>query len=290
MKKLIIEVRANEYAMRDANGAVPWTAAELGRDAAAVREAGASIYHFHARRADGAPAHETADYAAAVRAIREACDLLIHPTLGQITVREPEQRARHILEMARDPRLKPDFCPIDAGSTNIDVYDRETGRFLTGDRTYVNTTETLLRFAQAFRDAGVRPCAVVWAIPFLRMIDAMLETGALDSPAYLLLLHSEGGLLGGHPATPAGLRAYLDVLPPGPLEWSVCCEGGNLFQLAATAIRSGGHVAIGVGDYAYPELGAPANADLVREVVRLARALGRDVATPGEAREMLGLT
>lgn len=288
MKKLIIEVRANEYAMRDANPNVPWTADELGRDAVAVREAGASIYHFHARRDDGGPAHATADYAAAIEAIRAGSDILVYPTLGQITVRDPEKRARHIVELAQDPRLRPDFCPIDTGSTNIDVFDREAGRFATGDRTYVNTTETLLSFARTFRECGVRPVAVIWAVPFLRMTGAMLDMGALDTPAYVLLLHSEGGL-GGHPATPAGLRAYLDVLPRHPLEWSVFCEGGNLFELAAMAVRGGGHVAIGIGDYPYPELGAPTNAELVREVVRLAKLMGREIATPEETREMLGM-
>lgn len=289
MKKLIIEVRANEYATREKNPNVPWTAEELGRDAAEVREAGASIYHFHARGSDGSPAHETKDYAAGIAAIRGGSDILVHPTLGQITVRDPAARASHIVEMSRDPRLRPDFCPIDTGSTNIDVFEGGSGRFQTGARTYVNTTETLLDFARTFRACGVRPVAVVWAVPFLRTAEALLEAGELDVPAYLLLLHSEGGLLGAHPGTPAGLNAYLDFLPRHPLEWSVCCEGGNLFQLAATAICSGGHIAIGIGDYAYPELGAPTNAVLVREVARLARLLGREVASPDEAKAMLGM-
>ena len=86
MEKLVIEVRANEYAMRDQNRNVPWTAEELGRDAEEVQAAGASIIHFHARSEDGSPAHATADYAAAIKAIRDVSDLLVHPTLGQITV------------------------------------------------------------------------------------------------------------------------------------------------------------------------------------------------------------
>jgi uncharacterized protein (DUF849 family) len=56
-----------------------------------------------------------------------------------------------------------------------------------------------------------------------------------------------------------------------------------------TAIAEGGHVAIGIGDYAYPELGQPTNADLVREIVHMAKLVGREVATPEEARQMLGM-
>lgn len=151
MEKLVIEVRANEYAMRDRNRNVPWTGEELGRDAGEVRAAGASIIHFHARNADGSPAHATSDYAAAIKAIREASDLLVHPTLGQITVSDVSERVRHVPELARDPCLLPDICPIDTGSTNIDIYDRESRTFASGDRTYLNTTQTLLSFADTFR-------------------------------------------------------------------------------------------------------------------------------------------
>ena len=95
MKKLIIEVRVNEYALRAGNAHVPWTAAELGRDARAIRDAGAAVIHFHARKDDGAPAHGTEDYAAAIRAIRDNSDLIVHPTLGQIIVAGQEERIRH---------------------------------------------------------------------------------------------------------------------------------------------------------------------------------------------------
>ena len=95
MKKLIIEVRVNEYAMRDGNPNVPWSAEELGRDARAIRDAGASIIHFHARGTNGEPAHGPAEYAAAMRAIRDQSDLITHPTLGQINVGGQEERIRH---------------------------------------------------------------------------------------------------------------------------------------------------------------------------------------------------
>ncbi len=71
-------------------------------------------------------------------------------------------------------------------------------------------------------------------------------------------------------------------------KWSVNNKVGNLFGPAA-AIEMGGHVAVGLEDYAYTELGAPTNADVVREVARLARAMGREAATPDDTREMLGM-
>jgi 3-keto-5-aminohexanoate cleavage enzyme len=290
MKKLIIEVRVNEYAMRAGNPNVSWTAEEIGRDARAIREAGASILHFHARKPDGTPAHATEDYAAAIRAIRANSDLLVHPTLGQITLAGQEERMRHIVELSKDPALRPDIAAIDTGSTNIDVYDGRAKAFRTANKVYVNAHDTLMLFCRILRECGVKPCFSAWTSPFLRTADALLDMDLVGEPAYALLVHCEGGILGGHPANSYGLRAFRDHLPQNrQVEWTVCCKEGNLFPAAMTAIAEGGHVAIGIGDYAYPELGHPTNADLVREIVRMAQLVGRDVATPEEARQMLGM-
>jgi 3-keto-5-aminohexanoate cleavage enzyme len=290
MKKLIIEVRVNEYAMREGNPHVPWSAAELGRDAAAIREAGAAVIHFHARGPDGAPAHATADDAAAIRAIRQASDLIVHPTLGQINVAGQEERIRHIVELARDPALKPEIAAIDTGSVNIDRYDARTRSFQTTGKVYVNAHDTLMAFCRRFAEVGVRPVISAWNAPFLRTGAALMDMGLVPEPAYALLVHCEGGLLGGHPASSAGLSAFLSHLPRDRrIEWTVCAKHGNLFPVAMQAIAEGGHVSIGIGDYDYPELGRPTNADLVREIVRMAGLVGREIATPAEARLMLAL-
>ena len=104
-KKLIIEARVNEYMPRDINPNVPFTPAEIGEEAAKAREAGASIVHFHARKPDGSPAHDTETYAATIRAIRARCDALVNPTLGQVTKGGEAERLSHIEEMVKDPAL-----------------------------------------------------------------------------------------------------------------------------------------------------------------------------------------
>ena len=290
VEKLIIEVRVNEYAMRDGNPNVPWTAEEIGRDAAAIRAAGASILHFHARQPDGSPAHGYEAYADTIQAIRNSSDLLIHSTLGQITVQGDEARVAHIRRLVQDPALRPELASMDIGSTNIDVYDPVAKRFTTTSKSYVNSTETLLFFAKTFREIGVKPALACWTIPFLRYVEAFQEMGLLDDPAYLLLVHTDRAILGGHPPTAAGLRAFLDFLPKHrPVQWTVNAKPGNLFPIAAQAIQAGGHVAIGIGDNPYAELGAPTNAELVRRIVDLAKACGREIATPAEARAMLNI-
>jgi 3-keto-5-aminohexanoate cleavage enzyme len=290
MKKLIIEVRVNEYAMRAGNRNVPWSAEEIGRDAAAIREAGAAICHFHARAPDGAPSHAPEVYADAIRAIRRNSDLIVHPTLGQATIGGQEERIRHIEVLAKDPALRPEITALDTGSCNIDIYDAATKTFRTNNRVYVNAHDTLMMFCRRFRELGVRPIVSAWNGPFLRTAEALIDMGLMPEPAYALLVHCEGGILGGHPGTVDGLRSFLAHMPRHRrMEWTVCCKEGNLFPVAMTAIAEGGHVAIGIGDYAYPELGQPTNADLVREIVHMAKLVGREIATPAEAREMLGL-
>ena len=289
-KKLIIEARVNEYMMRDDNPNVPWTPDEIAEAAAGARQAGASIVHYHARNADGSPCHDARTYAETIRKIRGACDVLVHPTLGQVTIKGDEARLRHIVDAADDPALKPDIAPIDIGSTNVDVYDADTKAYRTDDLAYVNTIGTLRFFAGRLRELGVKPVIVSWTIPFTRTLEAFLDMGLVDEPVYLLFALSDGGYLGGHPGTVQGLMAHLDFLPRNRrIEWSVNNKVGNLFGPAAAAIEMGGHVAVGLGDYPYTELGAPTNADVVREMARLAKAMGREVATPDDTREMLGM-
>ena len=289
MQKLIIEARINEYAMRKRNPHVPWSAEEIARDAAACREAGASIVHFHARQENGAPCHDTGKYAEAIAKVHDACDLLVHPTLGANTLAaSKEGRLAHVLDMAKDTRTRPDFAPMDMGSTNIDAYDPAARRYITQDQMYLNSTETLLYFAEEIRAAGLKPCAVAWNISYLREALIFYDMGLLDPPIYLGLTLTEGMISAGHPATPAGLDAYLTNLPKQvPIEWTVYNYGGNLLNLADKIISEGGHVAVGLGDHAYTELGQPTNAEVIGKFSEIARKHGRGVATPEETRQIL---
>ncbi len=289
MQKLIIEARVNEYAMRKRNPHVPWTSEEIARDAAACREAGASIVHFHAREENGAPCHDAARYSDTIARVHEVCDLLVHPTLGANTLAaSKEGRLAHVLEMAKDKRTRPDLAPMDMGSTNIDVFDPASRQYRTTDQMYVNTTETLMYFAREIRAAGIKPCAVAWNISYLREAMIFHQMGLFDEPLYLGLTLTEGMISAGHPATEAGLDAYLGVMPRDvPIEWTVLNGGGSLLHLADKIIGAGGHISAGLGDHPYTELGAPTNAELIASFADIAHRHGRGVATPAEARQIL---
>jgi 3-keto-5-aminohexanoate cleavage enzyme len=291
VKKLIIEVRANEYTMRDGNPNVPWSAEELGRDAAACRAAGATIYHFHARHLDGSPDHRVESYADAIRGIRAVSDLLVHPTLGAITLDlSGPERLAHIEVLCTEPQTRPDFAPMDVGSTNADVFDPDARQFKTTNAIYRNSTETLLFFAKRIPELGIKPYVMSWNIPFTRQIDAFLKMGVLRAPLFLAFNLTDGHSLAGHPGTLPGLQAHLNFLPDSEgLQWTACNHGGDLQPLLDSIISLGGHVSIGLGDYSYRGLGSPTNADLVHLVAKRARMHGREIATPIEARAMLGM-
>jgi 3-keto-5-aminohexanoate cleavage enzyme len=213
------------------------------------------------------------------------------PTLGAWTLPSPEARMSHIIEMAKDPTAKPDFAPIDMATSNVDVYDASARRFLTDDVVYMNTTRTLQYFARTIREAGVRPLVALWNVSGIRVTTAFAEAGLFETPIYAEIVLTEGGLLAGHPGTVRGLESIVDFMPASPhYEWSVMSVGGNLFPLVGAALERGGHIAIGLGDYPYPEFGTPRNGELVERIALMARQVGREVATPTEARRILGLS
>ena len=289
MSPLIIEARVNEYMMRSGGAPVPYLPDEIAADAAECREAGAAVLHFHARRPDGRPEHAYEAYRDTVRAIRARSDILIHPTLGYVTLGAPAAaRLSHITRM-HDEGLAPDFAPMDMGSSNVDRLHAD-GSYETRDLVYTNTTETLMYFGEHIRSRGMKPYLVAWNIGFIRQAEQFMRLGLIDGPAYLCFLVSENYSIAGHPPTPKGVQAFVDFLPPDlPIEWTVCNFGGNLLKLASGIVASGGHISIGLGDYLYPELGTPSNADLVRRIVQIARDCGREVATPAEARRVLAM-
>lgn len=289
-KKLIITCRVNEYTSRVENPHVPFTPDEIAETAAECQQAGASIVHFHARNPDGSPCHASAVYNEIISKIHEKTDMLIDSTLGQITVSDDNDRISHITKAAINPQTRPDFAALDLGSTNIDAYDTSTRSFKTGNKVYQNSIETCLYLAAEMKKAGVKPHLSCWTVPFMRAIDAFLDMRVIDEPAYVQLVLTEGGIIGGHPGTIQGVKSIIDFLPPERrIEWTVCCKEGNLFSAGAFAMERGGHVAPGIGDYAYMEIGSPTNAELVRRFADMSLAMGREIATPEETRELLGI-
>ena len=290
MQKLVIEARVNEYAMRT-NPHVPWLPAEIAKDAAACRDAGATILHFHGRDADGAPDHSYEVYRDTILTTRDLTDIFIHPTLGYVTLdATADERMANIVRLADDPRTKPEFAPMDMGSVNVDWYDPEKRFFTTKGLIYKNGTDTLETFAGIIGERCMTPYLVSWNVGFTRQIGAFLDMGLIKAPAYVCFCMTDGVMLAGHPGTPEGLDAHTAFLPKNHrIEWTAVNFNGDLLKLTEKVILSGGHISIGLGDYPYAEYGMPTNAELIARVVKQARELGREVASLEETRAILNI-
>jgi 3-keto-5-aminohexanoate cleavage enzyme len=285
--KVVIEVRCNEYTMRDRNRHVPWSPDEIAADAAACREAGASIVHFHARDPEtGAIRGDTETYAEVIKTVRRSSDVLLNPTLGASTIADPAVRVAHIPELGKDPATRPDFAPVDLGSFNVDPFDWDTKTFRTEEVVYRTSVGGLRHEIDAITSSGVAVQSVLWNVGSARCLGAFLAMGVLPAPAFAQVTLSDS-MLSTHPGTVRGMQALVEFLPgTHDVHWAVSCFGGNLLRLVTAAVDAGGHVSIGLGDYAYPELGEPTNAQVVAEVVHMVRAIGREPATPDEVREV----
>lgn len=280
----------NELATRDGNPHVPFLPGEVIADAKACCDEGAAIVHFHGRHADGAPNHANEFYLETNAGIRGRCDALIHPTLGYVANdTDAAGRFAAVEEMMKSPETAPHFAPMDCGSVNVDWWNPERGAYDTTNLIYKNSTADLMYFAERIAHHGLAPYLVSWNVSFTRQIDHFLKMGVLKAPAYICFCMTDEVIFSGHPGSVAGLDAHTAFLPAEfDSVWTAANYKGDLFQLTEKIIRQGGHISIGLGDYAYMD-GARhlTNAEVIANVVAQARSLGREPATVAETRELL---
>jgi uncharacterized protein (DUF849 family) len=283
---LVITAALNETTVNDANPSFPYSPAQLVDQAILARRAGASVVHFHAR--DPRTRELSLDcgvYAEIYAGLRRETDLLLEPGLGLIAD-PPQRRIEHLTSI--EPALRPDFAPVEMGAFNVDFWDPARRRFASGDALYDLTRERIQGVLEALAAAGYRAAASCWDLGQLRTARCFREMGLLPERTLWEFTFTGDVVPSGAAPTLPALRAMLDEIPPGE-PWSVGCWNGDVLPIAAIAIVLGGHVRIGLGDYAYERLGAPDHADLVGRVAELARIVGRDIASPAQARELLGL-
>ncbi len=290
--KIIVEVRVNEFASRQYNKSVPWSPEEIAADAKACYDAGASVIHYHGRQPNGEQCHELDFFVRTNRLIREACPILIHPTLGCVA-NEPDALSKLQLvdEMMLDPRGAPDLVPTNVTSVGTLGHCSSVLPAGSTELLYRCSDDVLEQVTDKLAQHGLTQYLVSWNVSCTRHINRFLDAGLIPEPAFLCFMLSEGGALSGHPVTPEGLQAHLIFLPKDKnIEWTVACHDGDLFQITDLIIKAGGHVSIGLGDHPYSAYGEPTNAQLVEWVVAQARELGREPASVEETRALLGMS
>jgi 3-keto-5-aminohexanoate cleavage enzyme len=249
---------------------LPATPEQIVEEALAAWRAGAAVIHLHAREPDGTPTQDMEAFRVLVEGLRDAgCEAIVNLSCGSAGGRS--ERDDRLQPLA----LRPEMASFDAGSINF------------GDRIFEGDLPFLRRMAEAFRREGVRPELECFDTGYLGLALQLREEGLLEDPLVVQFVLGVPG--SGVPATVRQVEHMRGLLPPGA-PWSVCAIGAAQLPLNAYCILAGGHVRTGLEDNLWYGRGDRAtNARLVERVVRLAGELQRPVATPDQAREILGL-
>lgn len=271
MEKLIITACiCGAEVTKEQNPNVPYTVAEIQREAKSAYDAGASIIHLHVREDDGTPTQSAARFKECIDAIKEVCpDVIIQPSTGGAAWMTADERLQPL-------QLDPEMATLDCGTCNFG-----------GDEVFTNTENMIKEFGERMIKLGVKPECEVFDKGMIDMALRLAKKGFINHPIHFDFVM---GVNGGISGEPRDLIFMAESIPQGST-WTVAGVGRAQFPMAVMGIIMGGHVRVGFEDNLYLEKGvlAKSNGELVEKAVRLAKEFGRPIATPAEARQILGL-
>jgi len=249
---------------------VPTTPNEIIRDTYNAFRLGVSVVHVHARDEQGKPTHKKEFFKEIFLGIKKKCpDMIICATTSGRVTPQVEHRSE-VLD------LNPEMASLTVGSLNFPQYAS------------VNSPGTIKTLATIMKDKGILPELEIFEPGFINTAKYLARKGYLKKPLHFNLLL---GSLGTIPADIKDLVYLVESLPHGST-WSATGIGRFQNQINVAAMLMGGHVRVGIEDsiyYNYPKRELATNVKLVKRAVGIAKELGREIATPEEAREILGL-
>ena len=271
MEKLIITAAiCGAEVLKEHNPAVPYTIEECVREAKSAYDAGASIIHLHVRLDDGTPTQDKNRFKDVMDAIYKVCpDVIIQPSTGGAVGMTDDERLQ-------PTELNPEMATLDCGTLNFG-----------GDEVFVDPENTSKYFGQRMIERGIKPELEVFDKSMIDMALRLHKKGFIQKPMHFDFVMGVNGGISGELRDFVFLRGSI----PQDATYTVAGVGRFEFPLAVAAIVDGGHVRVGFEDNVFLSKGvlAKSNGELVEKVVRLAKELGRDIASPAEAREILGL-
>jgi uncharacterized protein (DUF849 family) len=293
MDPLIIEAAINGGTPKSRNPNAPRTPAEVAADTLACMEAGAAVIHAHNEDYLMSGQAAADNYLEGWRPVFAARpDAVISSTvLGRGGV---ANRYGHFRALAEGGMR---MGVLDPGSVNLADHGADG---LPGGRSFVyaNSYQDIAEIIALLAELRLGPSMAIYEPGFLRTALFYERAGKMPAGAMVkLYFNGDYNFLDGQPShvafglppTAKALAAYLEMLEGSSMPWAAAVLGGCVAKtgMARLAIAQGGHVRLGLEDYAGPD--APKNVELIREVVEIARACGRRIATPGEAAEILRL-
>lgn len=270
MDKLIVSVATTgSWPTKQMTPYVPTTPEEIASSAIEAWREGASIVHIHVRDDDGKVVCDPERYRRVMELIREAgCDMVVNLSTSGGAGGASEEARLAVVD------LRPDLASFDAGSMNF------------GERVFLNSPDFLVRLAGRMMEKRVKPEIECFDTGQIDNAVRIINQGLIDPPYWFQIVL---GVKGGASPSPRQLLHMVDMLPAGA-PWSVCAVGRDQLPMNTMAIAMGGHARTGLEDNIYykkDEL-AHSNAQLVARVVRIGRELGREIASPSDARSILG--
>lgn len=257
---------------------LPITPKEQAEAAKEAIEAGASIIHLHVREDDGRPSQRVERFRDSIQAIREAVpQAIIQISTGGAIGEAIENRMKPL-------ELKPEMASLNLGTMNF------------GDDVFFNHPKDILALALKMKQLGIVPELEVYEMGMLENAFRLFKQGHIQEPLHFQFVL---GVVGGISGEPENLISLVQLLRNRFLgilnkeyHWGVAGVGRFQLPLSMQALVMGGNVRVGFEDNIFYHKGvlAKSNAQFVDRIVRIAKEMGREIATPQQAREIIGLS
>ena len=276
---------------------LPITPQQIADEAVRAYEAGAAVCHLHARNPEtGMPVPDTSLMKEIITSIKSRCNIVICITTGGGLGMTVEQRVAPVT------LFKPELASFNAGSINFALFPviprYEEWKFeweklylgMSEDFIFPNTFKSMREYCAIFNEMKTKPEFEIYDAGMVNNVAFMIQAGYIKKPVYIQFVM---GVLGGITPSSENLIFLVDYARRliGDFQFSVCVAGRAQFPICTQSLLIGGNARVGLEDNLYLEKGqmAKSNAEQVAKIVRIARELGIEPATPDEARQILGL-
>lgn len=270
MKTIITVAPTGAWPTKENNPNLPMTPKEIAEDVYECYKAGAAVAHLHMRDDAGKGTMSKEKFEETVKLIREKCDIVLNLTTSGDLNATDETRQAHL------KAIKPELASYDCGSMNW-----------MNNSLFINHPKFLEELGMTMQENGVKPEIEIFDAGMIYNSLYYLKKGVLKAPLHYQFVL---GAAGGTAATVENL-VYLKNLIPEGSTWSALGIGKGHVPIMLAAIAMGGHVRVGMEDNVLfaPKVLADSNAQFVTRAANIIRESGNEVATPDEAREILGL-
>ncbi|GAB6404119.1 MULTISPECIES: beta-keto acid cleavage family enzyme [unclassified Pseudomonas] len=277
---------------------LPYTPDQIAEQAIDAANAGAAILHLHARDPEnGRPTGDPQVFGKFLPRIKEATDAVINLTTGGSPEMTPEDR------LAAALKFSPEMCSLNMGSINFSFhplagkikewkFDWEKDYIATSDAfIFRNTFRDIERTLELMRDHGTRYEHECYDVGHLYNLAFLVDKGLLKPPFFIQGVFGILGGIGSDPENLVFMKRTADKLFGKDYVWSTLAAGRAQMGMVTQSAMLGGHVRVGLEDSLFISKGqlAVSNAEQVTKIKAILTELGLEIATPAEARAILGL-